>query len=110
MHLGKRFSDVVEATLATWENIAVPSILFGCESILFTDSKIMELERIQSQVAKCVLGVPVSTASVCAQTELGILPFRHLLYRLQLSFYFRVLSLPKSRWVKQALDEHLSLR
>ena len=110
LHLGKQFDDAVEATIVTWVNIAIPSMLFGCESILFSEANIMEVEKVQSQVAKSVLGDPVSTASVCAQTELGILPLRHVLYKLQLNFYFRVLGLPQSRWVKQALMEHLSLK
>ena len=109
LHIGRRGPDIVDATLATWENIAMPSILFGCESILFTESTILEIEKVQSQLSKRVLGLPTNTANVCAQTELGIIPFRLALYKAQLGFYFRVLGLPDSRWVKKAMLEHLSL-
>ena len=70
----------------------------------------MSIERIQAQVAKFILGVPVSTANVCAQTELGLKSFRQLLWEHQLKFFFRVLTLPSSRWVRMALDDHLSGR
>ena len=109
LRLGRRGPDVVDVSLATWINIALPTILFGCESILFKESNILAIERIQAQVAKIVLGVSANTVNICAQTELGLFTFRHLLYRLQLKFYFRVLDLPDSRWVKQALLDHLAL-
>ena len=109
LHIDGRGPDVVDATLATWVNIAVPSIVFGCESIIFTEATILAIERIQSQMAKRLLGLPKNTANICAQTELGIIPFRLALYKAQLSFYFRVLDLPSTRWVKKALLEHLRL-
>ena len=109
LYLGKRGPDVVDVSLATWNNIAIPSVLFGCESILFKETAITELEKIQSQVAKGILGVPSNTVNICAQTELGIVPFRLALYKCQLKFYFRVLDLPSHRWVKQAMLDHLSM-
>ena len=109
LHIGSNGPDVVEASLATWNQIALPTILFGCESILFTESTILGLERIQSEIAKRILGLSVNTVNISAQTELGILPFRLALYKVQLKFYFRVLGLPDSRWVKKALLEHLSM-
>ena len=94
--------------MTTWENVAVPSVLFGCESVLFSDTKLGELEVIQSQVAKRILGVPKNTSNICAQTELGFKPIKLRLILFQLQFYFRVLGLPNSRWVKIALLDHLT--
>lgn len=105
--MSRRGPDVVDVALATWSCVAVPSILFGCETIPFTNTKIEKLERIQCQVAKRVLGVPVSSPNVCTQTELGLRSLRHLLYERQLKYYTRVLHLPKERWVNRALMEHL---
>ena len=107
-HVGRQGPDVVETTLATWEKIAIPSILFGCETILFTESTILAIEKVQSDVTKRLLGLPSNTANICAQTELGIIPFRLALYKTQLAFYFRVLDMPDSRWAKKAMLEHLS--
>ena len=77
--------------------------------IPFTDTVISNIERIQSQVAKYALGLPSSAANICAQTELGFKPFRLLLYGTQLHYYNRVLSLSNQRWVKQAMDDHMSM-
>ena len=100
--------DVVDMVLATWCNIAIPSILFGTEMIPFTESTILELERTQNQVAKYALGLPINSPGICAQIELGLKPFRQLLYEHQLKFYSRVLQLDDCRWVKQALLDHQS--
>ena len=77
----------MDVICCTWKNVAIPSILFGCESIPFCDTNIEEIERVQSQVAKFALGVKVTTPNICAQTELGFKPFRQLLYENQLKFY-----------------------
>ena len=100
--------DVVDVVLCTWLNVAIPAILNGCDMIPFCETRILEIEMIQSQVAKFALGVSKTTSGSCAQSELGMKPFRQHLYERQLKFYFRVLYLPESRWVHQALLEHLS--
>ena len=108
IYVSRMGPDVVDVVLCTWLNVAVPSILNGCDMIPFCDTRIEEIERIQSRVAKFALGVSTSTSNLCAQSVLGMKPFRQLLYERQLKFYFRVLFLPESRWVHQALLEHLS--
>ena len=108
IYVSRMGPDVVDVVLCTWLNVAIPAILNGCDMIPFCDTRIEDIERIQSQVAKFALGVSRSTSNVCAQTELGMKTFRQHLYERQLKFYFRVLFLPESRWVHQALVEHLS--
>ena len=78
--------------------------------MLITETSILEIERTQNQVAKYALGVPLGTAGICAQLDLGLKPFRQVLYEHQLKFYIRVLNLENSRWVKQALLDHLSMQ
>ena len=101
--------DLVDMIVATWCNVAVPSILYGTEMVPFSETTILEIERTQNQVAKYALGVPLGTAGVCAQLDLGMKPFRQLLYEHQLKFYIRVLNLDNKRWVRQALLDHLLL-
>ena len=101
--------DVVDMLLATWSNVAVPSVLYGTEMIPFTEANIKELERTQNQISKYALGVPLGTAGIISQFDLGLKPFRQLLYEHQLKFYIRVVNLDESRWVKQALMDHLSM-
>ena len=49
-----------------------------------------------------------STANVCSQTELGLKPFKQVLYEHQLQFYSRILQSDNTRWVKQALNDHMA--
>ena len=107
-YLGRIGPDFVDTVLATWSNIAISSILSGCEVIQFTESNINIIERIQSQVAKIALSVPQNTSNVCAQTEMGMKPFRMRLYELQLSYYTRLLNLSRDRWVHKVLYDHLT--
>ena len=107
-YVGRTGPDVVDTVLATWSNIAIPSMLSGCDVIPFSESTIQAIERIQSQLAKHALGVTQPTNNVCAQTELGLKPFRMLLYQRQLGFYVRVMNLPQGRWVRKVLLEHLT--
>ena len=108
LHLGRMSTDVVRISLATWESIAVPTITYGCESILFSEAKLEELEAVEAKVAKRILGLPTNTSNVCGQTELGLKPIRLVIYLQQLRFFFRVLRLSSHRWVKVAMLEHLS--
>ena len=107
LHLARSSADPVRLAVTTWERVAIPAIMYGCESVIFTEAKLLELEKVQSQVAKWILGVPKNTANVCAQTELGFKPFKLRLYLQQLGFYFRALSLSSDRWVSLALKCHL---
>ena len=108
IHVSKLGPDIVDVVLCTWSNVAIPAILTGCEMIPFCETRIVEIERVQAQVAKFALGVSSSAPNLCAQTEVGLKSFRQLLYERQLKFYFRVLYLPEDRWVHQAMLEHLS--
>ena len=108
IHVSRMGPDVVDLVLCTWSNVAVPAILAGCEMIPFCETRIVEIERIQAQIAKFALGISSTCPNICAQTELGLKPFRQLLFERQLKFYFRALFLHEDRWVHQALMDHLS--
>ena len=107
-YVSKLGPDIVDVVNCTWLNVAIPAILNGTDVIPFCETRILEIERVQSQVAKFALGLPQSSPNFCAQTELGWKSFRQLLFERQLKFYFRVLYLKESRWVHQALLEHMS--
>ena len=106
-HLARTGPDVIDTALATWSNIAIPSMLSGCAVIPFSDTTIEAIERLQSQLAKHILGLPSSAPNICAQFELGLRPFRMILYQLQLNFYLRVLNLPRARWVRCVMVDYL---
>ena len=108
IYVSKMGPDIVDVVLCTWSNVAIPSILAGFDFIPFTETRIQEIERIQSQVGKFALGVPVNFPNVSCQSELGLKPFRQILYEKQVKFYFRLLHLSPDRWSHQALLDHMS--
>ena len=103
-----RGPDVSILASCLWLNVAIPTILYGCESIPFSETHISSLNRIQSQLAKGVLGVPISSPNFVAQTELGFKHFSHTLWSLQLNAYLRWRDMTFDRWPKKAMLEHLS--
>ena len=99
--------DQAQLGLSCWNNIACPSILFGTETIPFSESTIVTMDRTQSQLTKALLGLPLSAPNISANTDLSMKTFRHRLYEKALKFYWRLLNLPSERWSHRALREHM---
>ena len=78
---------MVDVLDCTWLNSAILAILSWAEIIPFSETNILEMERVQSQVAKFALGLPQSFPNFFAQTELAGKSFRQLLYERQLKFW-----------------------
>ena len=108
LSISNRGPDVSSLASCMWLNMAIPSILYACESIPFSDSSILSINRVQSQLAKALLGVPISAPNFVAQTELGFRDFAHSLWLQQLKAFTRWRELPDSRWAKLAMLEHLT--
>ena len=99
--------DIVDLAMALWLNIAMPSILYGCEVIPFTKGAIMEIERRQSGVGKFTLGLPQNAPNISTSTILGVKTFRELLYSAQLRYLVRLFKQDNRRWSKDAFLDHL---
>ena len=108
LSIANRGPDVSSLASCMWLNMAIPSILYACESIPFSDSNILCINRVQSQLAKALLGVPISAHNFVAQTEMGFRDFAHSLWSQQLKAFTRWRDLPDSRWAKLAMLEHLT--
>ena len=110
LNIAYRGPDVSFLASCLWLNVALPSILYACDSIPFSETNIVTLNRIQSQLAKCLLGLPITSPNFVAQAELGFPHFAQSLWSLQLNSYLRWRDLPYDRWAKKAMLEHLSGR
>ena len=108
LKMSREGPDSVLLARTCWQNIGVPSVLWGTDFIPFTEEKIEEIDRLQSQLAKSLLGLPIGASNVCAQETMGWRTIRHLLIEKQLKFYFRLLNLPTTRWSHKALMDHMS--
>ena len=105
--IAKDGPDVVDLALSLWVNIAMPSILYGCELVPFSKTVIKEIERHQSAVGKFNLGLPPNAPNISTTTILGVRPFKELLYSAQLRYLVRLFKQDDRRWSKDAFMDHL---
>ena len=82
--------DIKISSSAFWQNIAITGILYGTDTIPVTSAVVQEIEIIQNQMGKALLGVSQSTANVVVQLELGWKPFKQLVEKCKLNFFQRV--------------------
>ena len=99
--------DVVDFAMALWKNIALPSAMYGSESVHFSSSNIDILERQQIAVGKFALGLPVSAPNAYVSAMLGLRPIRQILYSGQLKFLLRLRQQDSSRWSHDAYLDHI---
>ena len=107
MWVSREGPDTTEVALCTWLNIAIPSITFGCESVIFNDTCLSELDRLQMGVGKEILGYPMCAPHVAVEVILGLRSVKEVIYARQLKFYLRLKQQEPSRWSKDALMDHL---
>ena len=107
LRIAKDGPDVVEIAVALWENIAKPSLKFGCEAVPFTKTAIDEVMRQQVGIGKSALGLPQTAPNISVEVLLGLKPFKEELYRMQLKFYYKLCTQDEKRWSKDALLDHL---
>ena len=90
-----------------WNNIAIPSILYGSEVLPLLDGTIKEVERIQSVIGKFILQVPRSTANVSVHIDSGFKPIWAIVAEKFLLFAHNTMAKPSSLWPKLAMNENL---
>ena len=98
---------MIRLGVTAWKAVAIPSILFGCETLITSKHTISKLERIQSKFTKLLLGLWKTTPNGYAQTETGLKFVKHNLYLKQLAYFYRVLTMDKQRWAYYAMYEHI---
>ena len=105
--VGREGPDIVDLALTLWLNVAMPSILYGCELVPFTKTVIQEIERLQSSIGKFCLGLPTCAPNIATTSILGIKPFKELLYLAQWRFFIRLIKQEDTRWSKDCLLDHV---
>ena len=105
-YLSRQGPDVVDLSICAWSRQAVPAILYGVENIIFAESNIEALERVQGSWAGNTLNLPSACPGVVAQMLLGVPSIKQLIYATQLKYFLRLTQMPTSRYAAQALLEH----
>ena len=105
-YLSRRGPDVVDLSVCSWRNVAIPAITFGVEMIQFSESTLKSLDQESARWAKETLNLPRNTPNVCSQILLGIPSFKEVIFKAQLKYFMRLRNLPSTRYAAQALSEH----
>ena len=82
--------DKTDTFRAAWENVAVPSILYGADVLPVTQETIDQIDDVQHIVAKVLLRIPKSSVNLAALVELGMKPFHLRILEVKLRFYIKV--------------------
>ena len=105
-YLSRQGPDVVDLAVCAWSHQAIPAVMYGVENIIFSESNIDALERVQGSWARNTLNLPAACPGVAAQMLLGVPTVKEVLYKIQLKYFLRLTQLPKSRYAALALLEH----
>ena len=85
MYTGTKYSHV-QSSLAIWNGVAVPSLLYGSKVLnVVVDTK-HYLDLQQRKLGKLLLRVPMSSANECVETELGLRPISEMIEERKLKF------------------------
>ena len=94
--IGVESIDRGETIKICWENIAIPSILFVCETTIFTEKTLKTLEKIQCEIAKLCLGVRRDTSGLGARVEAGMVSMSSRVTLIQINYVNSVMCRPDS--------------
>jgi len=89
LKLRNTMPDQVDSYRAMWENIALPSILYGCDALPIDELTIYKLELAQRHIARSLLGVPKSSLNEITQLEMGFKPIILLVLQSKIKFYLK---------------------
>ena len=78
----RKFANMTYSTIANacdkilvgktfWKSIAMPSFLYASEILEYTEEELKTLQRIDNQVYRAILGLPIYTASSALRSEIG---------------------------------------
>ena len=109
LNLTKTGPDMAELARAIWLNVAIPSVLFGCEVMPLSKFTIAKLDSIQAKVGKLILQLPPGSTNTVAALDAGLMPITHQVWTKIMMFHNRVLHMPQERWARQAYQEHIRL-
>ena len=102
---GPKRSDLA---FSLWNQVALPSILYGSEVIPLTKETINEVEKCQSIVGKFILQIPRSSANVTCNIDAGLRPIWSIVAERVLVYARSTMEKPRSYWPKIAMDESIS--
>ena len=107
LSLSRQGADRAELAFVLWNQIALPSILYGCEVCPITEDTIIEVEKCQTIVGKFILQIPTSSANVSVYIDGGFRPIWAVIAERVMLYAQKSMLQPQTTLVKQALNENI---
>jgi exonuclease III len=89
---------------AGWKSGVKPSVLYAAEVIPYTQTWMVEVERVQSNLGRWLLGVGRYSSAVGIRGEMGWTSVQEAIAGRKIIFWNRIAKMDDSRWVKVALN------
>ena len=97
-----------ELAYTLWNQVALPSILYGTEVIPVTKETIKEIEKCQSIVGKFILQIPRSSTQASSNIDAGLRPIWSLIAERVLVYARSTMEKSKTYWSKIVLDSSIA--
>ena len=109
LSLVKAGPDRASLAYSLWTQVALPSILYGCEVLPLTQCTINEVEKCQAAVGKLILQIPRSSANVSVHIDAGLKPVWAVVAEKVLLYSHSIMSKPITFWPKVAMTDSITL-
>ena len=97
-----------ELAFSLWNQVALPSILYGTEIFPLTKKTIDEIEKCQSIIGKFILQLPKSSARVVSYIDAGLRPVWAQIAERVLLYARKIMEKPYSFWPKIAYEDSIA--
>ena len=94
-------SNNYEVVRGIWKSIAVPSLMYGMETIPWTMGEINKMETIQNKIGRLALGGNRFVGTEAIRGEMGWSTFEERIMKSKLRFKIRIERMDENRWVKK---------
>ena len=105
MGLTRAGLDRAKVAKRLWEVCAIPAILYGSETMVFSDKVIKELETTQAAIGAFILQIPQSSSKVAGWIEAGLRPMQYRLKSRKALYYWSLSKNTKDVIIQECLKE-----
>ena len=105
MGLTRAGLDRAKVVKRLWEACAIPAILYGSETMIFSEKIVKELETIQASIGTFILQIPKSSSKVAGWIDAGLRPMQYRLKSRKALYYWNISKNDKDVNLQECLKE-----
>lgn len=94
-------ADKYEVTRGLWKGIAVPSIMYGMETMNWSAEEIRQVEVIQNKIGRLALGANKMVGTEAIRGDMGWSSFEERLFKGKMRYKIRLEKMPSNRWASK---------